>query len=129
MTQMLCNFFYKIWMEYRYEKCPRTWFLVKNWSKYDYVKHAKIKKTPCTLQKYLEVTKILRIYLKMFCKFRPWWLKLSKWLTNKKLQFISMFLDRTFVYIEIQVTAIRTIGMHATILVLCSFKLLPLNHH
>ena len=46
MTQMFCKFFYKIWMECRYEKCPRTWFLVKNWSKYDYVKHAKIKKHP-----------------------------------------------------------------------------------
>ncbi len=45
MTQMFCNFFYKIWTECRYEKCPRTWFLVKNWSKYDYVKHAKIKNT------------------------------------------------------------------------------------
>ncbi len=49
MTQMFCNFFYKIWTECSYEKCPRTWFLVKNWSKYDYVKHAKIKKTPCRL--------------------------------------------------------------------------------
>ncbi len=47
MTQMFCNFFYKIWTECRYEKCPRTWFLVKNWSKFDYVKHAEIKKTPC----------------------------------------------------------------------------------
>ncbi len=38
------NFFYKIWTEYRYEKCPKTWFLLKNWSNYEHVKHAKIKK-------------------------------------------------------------------------------------
>ncbi len=44
---MFCNFFYKIQTECKYEKCPRTWFLIKNWSKYDYVKHAKIKKIPC----------------------------------------------------------------------------------
>ncbi len=41
------NFFYKIWMECRYEKCPKIWFLLKNWSNYEHVKHAKIKKTPC----------------------------------------------------------------------------------
>ncbi len=52
MTQMFCNFFYKIWTECRYEKCPRTWFLVKNWSKYDYVKHAKIKKHPVDVRTY-----------------------------------------------------------------------------
>ncbi len=40
------NFFYKIWMECRYEKCPKTWFLLKNWSNYEHVKHAKIKKHP-----------------------------------------------------------------------------------
>ncbi len=39
-------FFYKIWTECRYEKCPKTWYLLKNWSNYEHVKHAKIKKHP-----------------------------------------------------------------------------------
>jgi hypothetical protein len=31
-------------MECRYEKCPKTGFLLKNRSNYGHVKHAKIKK-------------------------------------------------------------------------------------
>ncbi len=33
-------FFYKIWTKCRYEKCPKTWFLLKNWSNSEHIKPA-----------------------------------------------------------------------------------------
>ncbi len=87
MAGMFCNFFYKIWTECSYEKCPRTWFLLKKWSNYSYVKHAKIKKTPCMYIALVVMVKIKPLFWLQLCLnwtdlFPMWPIKICKLLTN-----------------------------------------------